>query len=115
MNNIKNCILFLLLLTCGKIHAGNVDSVTINKTYKTLHFYMYGTPAYDWEEGGGDACHAGIQKKFGFDYQTKAGCTLRHLQLVRYERHNDRVENKLVKRFGDNWREQYNKELEQCR
>ena len=93
-------------------HFGNDNKDNFKeKKNKTLHLYTWGTPAYGEER---DSCVILLSKYYGFDEKTKAGCTLTFGQERRWTRHNNRVEKKLKKRYGENWEEKYDAELSKC-
>jgi len=78
-----------------------------------LYFYTYGLQAYD--HTASNECEAELYKKYGFNYKEKAGCVVRPTQDFRWSAHNNRVERKMVRRFGTDWEKQYEKEVDGCR
>jgi hypothetical protein len=101
---------FLCFISFGSF-ASN-DSLQVQKKYKRVYFYSAGLQAFGPEMR---ECQNKQAEKMGFGYKRKGGCIIRPLKYARLHAHNYRVEKKLVKRFGDNWHDQYNKLLADCK
>ncbi|MGZ4048983.1 MAG: FEKKY domain-containing protein [Bacteroidia bacterium] len=82
------------------------------RRYKKIYFYTAGLQAYDESKG---SCRDIQAAKMSFGYRRKAGCVVGPIKYARIHAHNNKVEKKLKKRFGDNWREQYEKLLVDCK
>lgn len=96
-------ILFLMF-ACITTNAQNKE--------KLLKYYTYGLPAY---RGCDMECMTEIAKKYGFENVTKAGCVVKPGQVRRWERHNKKVDKKLIARNGEGWKEKYNADFtKQC-
>ena len=106
----KNILLLLLFFLVTKSYAG--DSLKIQRRYKKIYFFTAGLRAYDESKG---SCRDLQAAKMSFGYRRKAGCVVGPIKYARIHIHNSKVERKLKKRFGDNWREQYDKLLVDCK
>lgn len=109
--SVKYLCTISMIITCRLSISAQADTaLTPSAKYKTLYFYTYGLQAY----GPDNQCITDLKKKFGFDKITKAGCIVRPGQLRRWQRHNERIEKKMEKRHGADWREKYKAELAKC-
>lgn len=52
-----------------------------------------------------------VSSKWGFYYETVAGCTVSQAEIDSLEAYNAIAERPLVARYGKNWREKYGKDL----
>ena len=105
----KNIFLTLLFFCTAHSFAFS-QGVKSKKHYRTLYFYSVGLQPF-W--GGGEKCISKNQKEFGFGYKVKKA-TLKPLKLLHIKRHNQRVEKKMVRRFGADWKDQYQKAVRKC-
>lgn len=80
------------------------------KHYRTIYFYSVGIQPF-W--GGGEKCVSKCQKEFGFGYKVKK-VTLSPLKILHIKNHNKRVEKKMVRRFGADWKKQYENAVKKC-
>uniref|UniRef100_UPI00404A2628 FEKKY domain-containing protein n=1 Tax=Flavobacterium sp. TaxID=239 RepID=UPI00404A2628 len=104
-------VIFLLIflgLKSSLIYSQNTDE----NNPEILHFYTYGLP--DFEEEYNHICKNKLNEKYGFDYQMIAGCVVKMKDVKKWNRHNKKIEKKLKKRNGKNWRQAYEIELKKC-
>jgi hypothetical protein len=104
--------ILLAFIMFSAFHSGVANNTPEQKKhYRIVYFYSYGLHAY-WDDD--KKCQSKCQKDFGFGYKVKAGCVVRPLQLARLKAHNTRIENKMIRRFGADWKDQYEKALKKC-
>ena len=104
-------ILFLLLFfIASKSYA--TDSLATQKHFHKIYFYSVGLESFSPEM---TVCGNEQAAKMGFGFKIKGGCVVGRLKFKRVQSHNYRVEKKLVKRFGEDWRKQYDKLLLHCK
>lgn len=89
-----------------------IDQSAKDDTSQIYHFYIFGLLGFD--ENYDQGCKNELNQKYGFDYQLVAGCSVETKEVKKWNRHNRRVERKLRKRNGKNWRANYNNELKNC-
>ena len=112
MRTLRIILLFTLLPVMLPARTEN-DTATAGRKYRMLRIYTYGLPAYgDMDETS--PCIAEAQKFYGFRYVRKAGCVVRLMQVWRWDLHNNRVERKMTRRFGADWRDRYYEKLNEC-
>lgn len=99
----------------GKTAALSTLPNDSNKTKpsKTIVFYSWGMPDFGYPIRY-EKCEDSLQHKYGFYYRRKAGCLVSTRQRLNWNRHNNTCERRMRRRFGANWRQQYEKELNDC-
>jgi hypothetical protein len=108
----KRLFILFIISTFQLAALGQTDSSNIrHKKYKTLYFYTWGLQS-NW--GYKNKCAIDLEKQYGFDDKTKAGCIVKSGQMRRWERHNERVERKMEKRHGKDWHKKFDAELAKC-
>jgi len=102
-------VIFLLAGSMAKAsdHTLSPD----HKHYRKLHMYLFGLQAYDY---GNPACRTDLEGKYGFNYKEKAGCEVKRIQSFLWDRHNEKVERKMIRRFGKDWEDKYMTDIEKC-
>lgn len=106
---------FFIYGTYGKTKALSINPNDSNKTkhYKLIEFYTWGMPDFGYPSRY-EKCEDSLQHQYGFYYWRKAGCVVSGNDVRKWKRHNKRCDKQMSKRFGPNWREQYEKELNEC-
>lgn len=105
--NIFSCLLlFMATMASAKPEPPG------SRHFRTLYFYTYGT--YDRGDEGRNACYAEVMKRYGIAYTCKAGCCMSRMQVLRYNVHNLHVQNRLRRRFGDDWEQRFKGEIGGC-
>ena len=104
-------IVFLIALVAG-LNSFASDSLKTQSKYRKLYFFTYGLSAYSERNqiNGEDD----VANKMGFGYRRKAGCIVGTIKNAHITLHKKRVDKKLKKRFGNNWREQYETAIKKC-
>lgn len=107
----KGLFLAMICLFSSTLFAQNANI----KKYKTLHFYEWGLSLpFDEMDFKFLNCKNTLNNKYCFDSVNKGGCRIPRLKRYFWTRHNNRIERKLKRRHGENWRENYSKELSDC-
>ncbi|MBS7564169.1 hypothetical protein KHS38_07105 [Mucilaginibacter sp. Bleaf8] len=76
-----------------------------DSTESTL-FYTYGLPGPAESENATSV----VAAKWGFGYKSVAGCTVSEKLVDSVQKHNEQVEEGLIKKYGKDWRARFNKE-----
>lgn len=107
----KGLFLAIICLFSSTLFAQNTNF----KKHKTLYFYEWGLSLpFDEIDFKIMQCKNTLNNKYGFDSVNKGGCRVPRFKRFLWEIHNNRIERKLKRRHGDNWRENYSKELSDC-
>jgi hypothetical protein len=104
----RSVIILLLFCFFAKLHAA--DTLQF-KRHPKIYFFTAGLQAYGPEQMG---CRNRQAAKMSFGYKRKAGCVVGPLKYARIRSHNKRVEEKMVKRYGADWRKKYQELLKDC-
>lgn len=81
------------------------------KTDTLLTFYRWGLAPTRAHKG---SCQQWCQQKYGFTNRVVATCVVNPQQLASWQRHNQAVSTQLKEKWGNNWEEDFKKELAQC-
>lgn len=86
--------------------AQNRISRFLPKENDTLK-YLYGLSSMEWDNPLQEAA-----KKFGYSHYRIGGCVLPENLRRHAQKHNKKLEQRLIKKHGTNWKENYNQEIE---
>lgn len=106
---------FLYYGTYGKTKALSINPNDSNKTkpYKIIVFYRWGLADF----GTSDSlmkCENSLQHKYGFTYKQTGNCMNATHKKIKWRWHNKKCEWRMRRRFGADWWNQYEKELDNC-
>jgi hypothetical protein len=73
----------------------------------TLRFLTYGMPNFEKQNAENI-----IAKKWGIEFYAVAGCIVTNKLVDSVEKHNKRIENLAIQRFGKNWEDKFRKEID---
>lgn len=59
-------------------------------------------------------CKLEIMDKYGFCYKRVADCEVSTKELAKWERHNRKIDRKLKRKNGKEWKERFWEEIENC-
>ena len=102
-------LIIIFLFAASSVKAS--DSLVIKKYAKRIWFFTAGLQAYTDEAMD---CHNKQAAKMSFGYKRKAGCVVGPVKYVRIKNHNRRVEKKMLKRYGTDWKNMYESLLKNC-
>lgn len=100
-------LMSLVLLACLQVSCNTAEAVKGDKD-KKLVFLAYGKPPNQQMQ----IAVKKIAAKWGFGYKRIAGCVVTHAFTDSVDNLNDKVENVLANKFGNNWRVKYEKEVD---
>jgi hypothetical protein len=104
--------LFIALLSCVFLSM-NYRASSQNRKFSFLPNhnrnlkYCYGLPGVEWENPKQEAA-----KKFDFSYYRIGGCVMPEELRKHAGKHNSKLENRLTKKYGVTWKENYHKEVD---
>lgn len=123
LNNITDkcfiCIIIIFIVIQQYAHAQEsnknqlIDTLEIHKSFKTITFYTWGMPNF----GDSDtriSCEDSLRRKYGFTYKRVAGCVVTSKKARKWERHNKKCRRQMIQRHGQNWKKNYDREVNSC-
>ena len=107
----KKFSLILLVISIQYSLFAQSASLKIDSKKDTLlYIYIYGK----FNPNHYDPCTETTRIKYGYDFKAKAGCVVKIGDARRWKRHNKRVEKKLIKRNGIDWKIRYEDDVKEC-
>jgi hypothetical protein len=102
---IVTALFLLFIISCNsQVQNNNNNS---NSSDTTLTILTYGLPNMDYERA-----RSTVAKKYGFQYYGVAGCVVSEKLIDSVKKENKRVYKILEGRFGENWKETFEKQVD---
>lgn len=114
MKRVHNNISFLLIsymlsiaIGCTTPKPHDTDGLTDNDTTKPFRLLVYGGPPdLEWQSAVNVIAH-----KWGIQYYSVAGCVVTEKLVDSVDRHNKKVNERIVKKYGAGWKTAFDKEV----
>jgi hypothetical protein len=101
---IKHLLIISAFLLVGSYGFGQESKL------KTIYYKQWGKMRFNKNVN----CENSLQTKYGFSYKVVAGCIVKSSRVKRWNNYNYRMEQKMNKRHGEEWRKKYITELDVC-